>query len=146
MMERLDFVVKRVKRLVKFHGTNDPFRIAENEGITVFFKDLDDVKGMYFKAVRRKFIIVNQNLDELFRQVVCAHELGHALLHNDSNPRYTDNFFACPNRSRTETQANVFAAVMVIRSDGDYEGYDLTGTRMCESLFSYLTGLRRGLM
>jgi Zn-dependent peptidase ImmA (M78 family) len=140
---RMEYVLKFAQDLVRVHGTNDPYKIAEASGITVEHKDYEGIKGMYIKILGRKFIHINKNLDELYRHVVCAHELAHAVLHNDSNPRYVDNFYACPQRSRTEKQANLFAAVLVIRSDNNYEGYDLQGEPMGEPLYFHLQAIRR---
>jgi len=136
-------MVLEANRLIRRYRTHNPFVIAKNKGITVSLADLSGVKGIYFKTVRRKFITVNQNLDELFRHVVCAHELCHAIKHHDLDWRHIDHFFTYSGRMEKETEANVFTAAMVLGSGGDYGDFDMTGEHMSEELFTYLTGLRQ---
>jgi Zn-dependent peptidase ImmA (M78 family) len=136
-------IAKEAGRLVRVHETRNPYKIAAKKGITVTEADLGDFKGMYYKTLRRKFIFINENLDELFRHIVCAHELAHAIKHNNINWRYMDSFFTYSERMDLETEANIFAASMVIRLDGSYDCFDLSGEGMDERLYQYFLTLKK---
>ncbi len=71
----------RVKNIVKKWGTRDPFKLCKYLGIYVTFKDLgENTKGCYQKIKGKKTIIINSNLDDFSKKVVCAHELGHGFV------------------------------------------------------------------
>ena len=83
-MSYIDEIANRANQLTKRFATRDPFEIAENLGINVFFtKELTTLKGMYFVMKRNRYIYINDNLDERSKRIVCAHELGHDQLHRD---------------------------------------------------------------
>lgn len=78
-------------KLAKKHGTNDPFRIVDELGFIVIRAPLVDMRGFQQKAKRRKFIYINSNLDEQQQRLVCAHELGHHLMHRNMNRIFMDH-------------------------------------------------------
>ena len=68
--------------LVRRCETRDPFSIAQQIGVEVMFcQDLASLKGMYRVIKRNRFIIINDDLNERMKRIVCAHELGHDQLH-----------------------------------------------------------------
>ena len=67
-----------VSSLALANKTNNPFQIAENKGIIVSFEPWGTIRGYYSKALRTKFIHINENMDEHRQLFTCAHELGHA--------------------------------------------------------------------
>lgn len=70
--------------LVQKYKTRNPFEIAEQLGIALYFRDdFQDLKGMYSVIKRRRCIFINSNLSEEEQLMVCAHELGHDALHRD---------------------------------------------------------------
>ena len=77
-------------KLIKKHGTRDPFRIADELGFIVIRAPLVDMRGFQQKAKRRKFIYINSNLDDRQQCLVCAHELGHHLMHRNMNRIFMD--------------------------------------------------------
>lgn len=106
-----------VKYLVKKFNTRNPHIIADELGITVKLKELSPAapKGCFKKVLKRKFIIVNTTriINDTELNMVLAHELGHALLHcSDSDFFLHDNTFF--NRGKYETEANLFAAELLI--------------------------------
>ncbi len=104
-------IKKYVYSLALANNTNNPFEIAENKGIIVLMEPLGSIRGYYSKALRTKFIHINENMDEHKQLFTCAHELGHALLHpNLSTPFLRDSTLFSINK--LEVQANRFATCL----------------------------------
>lgn len=74
-----------VLNIVAKYQTIDPFEIARQKNIIVLFEDLGNTLGFYNTYKRFKFIHINNQIDENAQRFVCAHELGHALLHPKAN-------------------------------------------------------------
>lgn len=54
-----------VQGLIKRFKTNDPFIIAERLNIKVWYSDLGkNTRGMYYRKLRRRFIVINSDLSE----------------------------------------------------------------------------------
>ncbi|MGN1081684.1 MAG: ImmA/IrrE family metallo-endopeptidase [Acutalibacteraceae bacterium] len=104
----------KIKKLVESFGTNNPFIIAEKLGITVLYSELPDcTKGVCYTVEGHRIILINSSLDDCCSRSVCAHELGHALLHPDMNLRFlvNDTFFS---EGKLEKEADMFAAELLI--------------------------------
>ena len=119
------------RQLVRRYGTRDPFQIAEELGIHVEYDyDFDRLKGMYTIIDRSRFIIINGNLNERDRRVVCAHELGHDRLHRHfAKTAALQEFMLYDMKSRPEYEANIFAGELLI-DDNEIlalveDGYDI---------------------
>jgi len=113
----------KVKSLIKKHKTNNPIKLAEALGIHVLFEPLKKIKGYYISLQRNKFIVINSNLDYMEQLVVCAHELGHAILHPKVNCCFLKRFtLQCT--EKIEIEANRFCAYLLITDEmiKDYEG------------------------
>lgn len=103
----------RVKHLIQKYETRNPEELAEELGITIVKKTFRKTMGFFRKELRRKFIVVNSNLDEHTQILVIAHELGHALLHSSSATTYIHEYTLFP-RGKVEIEANKFAAELLI--------------------------------
>lgn len=104
---------EEVQKLIKKYNTNNPFEIAKGESIIIIKEPLGSIHGYYNKYVRQKFIHINSDLDEISQYITCAHELGHARLHSNSNtPFFKANTFY--SISKLEKQANKFGAELLI--------------------------------
>jgi Zn-dependent peptidase ImmA (M78 family) len=106
-------IKKTVLKLVRKYKTNCPYQLAEHRNILVQKEPLGSVYG-YFHTYRRVAIIhVNCDLDEPTQRFVCAHELGHAILHPHANTPFmkANTFFSV---ERIEREANEFAAELLI--------------------------------
>ncbi len=105
------------ERLTTKHKTINPFEIADSLNIKVTLWDLhEDINGFYKYDRRNKFIFINNNLSEEMQSVVCAHELGHAILHSRANtPFMRKNTLL--SIARIEIEANTFAAELLISDD-----------------------------
>ena len=103
----------RVKHLIQKYGTRNPGKLAKELKITIIKRPFKKTMGFFKKDLRRKFIIVNSNLDEFVQRLVIAHELGHALLHSSNQTSYIHEYTLFP-RGRVEIEANKFAAELLI--------------------------------
>jgi len=107
-----------VTGLRKTHGSSDPFILAGNEGFKLFYKELGGLLGFYCSVLGTGVICLNNRIDDDVARMVAAHELGHGLLHSG-----TDAGSICPDyslwssKSRTEYEANAFAAHLLIPTE-----------------------------
>lgn len=84
---------RAAEELALRHGTHNPFRLALYEGIPVLRPALPPgVRGFYQAFGGRRIIHVSASLPMPLADAVCAHELGHALLHPSRNsPLLSEN-------------------------------------------------------
>lgn len=103
--------------LVRKYKTHDPFQIAKSLGIEVVFMPLQGIRGMFRSMKRCRFIFVDSRLDEHGARFVCAHELGHAMLHRGCNRIFmdTNTYFKV---NQYEIEADRFA-VDLLYDDSD---------------------------
>lgn len=112
-----------VDKLVKKYKTTNPFEIASQMNIHIIWWDLhEEINGYYKYDRRNRYIVINQNLNDEWQKIVCAHELGHAILHTRVNtPFMQRNTLLSVNK--IERQANRFAAELLIPDDS-FKEYD----------------------
>ena len=96
------------------YGTRNPFVLCERMDIAVLFADLPEItKGFFFVLRGKRVINLSLSLPEEERAAVCAHELGHALLHPTSNSP-----FLASNTNlvvgRYEREADYFSACLLL--------------------------------
>ena len=114
-------IAKIAESLCKKYGTRSPYEIAACKNIQVLFETLGGIRGYYNQNYRHKMIHINSNMLPEQQCFTCAHELGHAILHPDSNtPFLQTNTLFCINRY--ENEANYFAVTLLI-SDDDLKEY-----------------------
>ena len=108
------YIERMTDELKSKYETDDPFEIADNMKITVSFSDLpESVRGFYFRVGKYKIICINNELDYDERKVTCAHELGHAVLHDDMNVVFmTQNTNMAI--EKYEREADYFCACLLI--------------------------------
>lgn len=105
-----------IHKLVRKYKTNDPFVIAKGLNILVRHAEFDPcTRGFYYRRLRRRFIVIRNDLSEEWQRVVCAHELGHDRLHSGLSQFWVDEhtFF---NMGKYERQANTFAIKLLTYS------------------------------
>ncbi|ALS25498.1 zinc peptidase [Paenibacillus sp. 32O-W] len=106
-----------IRKLIRKYKTNDPFELAGCLNITVWFCDLGrNTRGMYYRKLRRRYIVIHENLDERWQRFVCAHELAHDRLHPGFSRFWLDeqSFF---HPGKFERQANKFAIRLLTAGD-----------------------------
>ncbi|SFA47760.1 protein of unknown function [Parageobacillus thermantarcticus] len=120
-------IKKVVRQIIKKHKSNDPFRIAKEKNIIVLFAELGNTFGFYSSYKRVQFIHINNQLEETIQRFVCAHELGHAVLHPRANTPFlrANTLFSV---EKLEVEANTFAVELLLPDDviTQYQGTDLT--------------------
>ncbi|MNP68056.1 hypothetical protein D3C76_1639610 [compost metagenome] len=68
---------------------------------------------MYRKTLRRRYIAIHSDLSEEWQRLICAHELGHALLHPGISRFWIDEhtfLYA----GKYEREANRFAVHLLL--------------------------------
>lgn len=127
-------ILKFVDELKRTLKTNDPYEIADYYGIKVLHRE-SPVKD--FTAYTMKFpnyptiISINNAYTDFSKRLLCAHELGHALLHEEAvnHFRTTANNMAIS----VEQEANLFALALM----GNNEFEDTLGMPLA-SMNNYL--------
>lgn len=130
-------IKETVTKLIKKHKTNNPFTIATEKNIIIKYADLGNTYGFFITASRFKFININNNLDETMQRFVCAHELGHAILHPRVNTPFLkkNTFYSI---EKIEVQANTFAVELLLP---DYEIDNFRDTNMTISEVAGIYGI-----
>lgn len=124
-------VFRKAMKLVEKSGTQDPMRIAEENGIVVFFNDhYKDLLGWYRCQQKHRLIFLNGRLDEIWLAMVLAHEIGHDQLHRDlARHGAMKEFQLFRIKDTTEYEANAFGAHLLLDNDEVLElahnGYDV---------------------
>lgn len=133
---------KAVELLCKKYMTRNPYDIASCCDINVVFLPLGHINGYYSKCYRNKRIHINSDIGEEQQRFTCAHELGHAVLHPNSNtPFLRSNTLFCTNK--LEIEANKFAANLLITDEDldEYKDFSVPEIAICfgvdERLISY---------
>lgn len=129
-------IFKKATKLAMEHGTRDPFRLAKGTGVIVTYHDLGSLKGMYTIIQRNRFCALNENLNEYEQRLICAHELGHDVLHRAlALDRYLQEHTIYQFNNRIEYEANIFAAELLLPDEDVLElvkcGYDAAQIARC---------------
>jgi Predicted Zn peptidase len=115
-------IVSLAKCIRKVFDTNDPFYISKVLGIKVEFREYSRaVKGYYRKVFNDVYIVINENYSQKEQKIICAHELGHALLHTDVAQHIIDEFYNGGDVSTLEHEANIFALALLLDEELDVE-------------------------
>ena len=113
-----------VKRLVAYYvkkyETRNPFKLAEYLNVFVHVGPLGSRAGCYMFLKNHKCIFLNEDLNEQERMLVMAHELAHSIMHRKENCYFIRNKTLLLT-SEIETEANMFAAELLIPDDLIYE-------------------------
>ncbi|MBK5471406.1 ImmA/IrrE family metallo-endopeptidase [Bacillus sp. TH19] len=120
-------------KIAEKHETTNPFEIARRKNIIVLFEDLGDTLGFYNTYKRFKFIHINNKIDEVTQHFVCAHELGHALLHPKANTPFLRNK-TLYSVDRLEIEANTFAVELLLSDEmiSEYQNTNLSIQEIAE--------------
>ncbi len=103
--------------LVHKYGTRDPFEIARALGYIVIRMPLYGIRGFYQYVKRCHVIFIDSGLNKQDSCFVCAHEIGHSLLHKGYNRIFLDTHTHFVVK-RYENEANRFA-VDLLYDDSD---------------------------
>lgn len=132
----------RVLNLIARHRTRNPFKLARLLNIEIVYEDLGEVRGFFKKILRRKFIFINNKLSEFDQKLVCAHELGHAVLHSSNRIQFLIDNTKLLRKSRIEDEANLFASWLLFPSDDVIEEFEFRETETNFWMFEEIKRLR----
>lgn len=129
-MPNREYIQNVANKLIKKFDTRDPFQLCQAIGVEVFYADLGSLKGMYKYLKKNRFAVINENLDPFTKTLVCAHELGHDILHqNLARKVCLQEFILYDMKSRPEYEANLFASEILLPDDIilnlAHDGYDI---------------------
>ena len=129
-----------VQSLIRKYNTRNPFEILKQKNVILVFAPLNGVRGFYQYFQRNHIIYIDENLSDSEKRFVCAHELGHMLLHKKANALFMDThtFF---NTEKFEIEANTFAANLLISDDIIIENSNMTTEQL-----SRLVGYEKALI
>lgn len=134
-MINASFIYNSANQLIKTIGTRDPVKIALDLNIELFFSNILTTKllGFYKFELGVPFIMLNNNVNEYVRNMVCAHELGHHILHQDiAKDEVLYDYEILNIKNNTEYEANAFASHILIDDDDLFsllkEGKSITET------------------
>lgn len=117
-MPNREYIQNVANKLIKKFDTRDPFQLCQAVGVEVFYADLGSLKGMYKYLKKNRFAVINENLDPFTKTLVCAHELGHDILHqNLARKVCLQEFILYDMKSRPEYEANIFASEILLPDD-----------------------------
>jgi Zn-dependent peptidase ImmA (M78 family) len=116
-------IPRQVKALVKKYNSRNPYLLAKLLKIEIIYTPMTYMPGFCDKLFNIKFIVINSNLEEYLQRQVCAHELGHALLHKGMGYFFiTQNTLQCP--GKFEREANEFAWELLYDEEYCQYAYD----------------------
>ena len=97
---------------IRRHWGNDALKIAERMGIDVLFRPGKEPTAHIMKMNQYPTIITISGCDDYIgRMVLCAHELGHAVLHESGANWFDGTYRTIVND--IEYEANLFAVALL---------------------------------
>ena len=125
-------IPKIVENLVYECNTRNPFNICKKLGLTVDFVNYG--KGFIFDS---KYIKINKKYTGLAAYVICAHELGHAILHNGECINCFDRNDTLK-KIENDRQANMFAAYLLFEDNNDIKFKNMNSYMLSNFINSYI--------
>ena len=133
-------IKQKANSMARKLNSRTPLEIIKNLNVILVYYPLKDVRGFYQFFQRNNIIYIDDNLPENEQIVVCAHELGHMLLHKNSNALFMDTrtHFVT---TKYENEANTFAAELLIPDEIIWENPNMT-----KSQIAHLAGYDEKIM
>lgn len=124
----MSWVHQVVENLLTKYKTSDPFELSKLLNIQVIpWNFHEEINGFYKYDKRNKYIFYNSNLSNELQRFVCAHELGHAVLHPRANTPFLrkNTYFSI---DKIEVEANTFAVELLLPDDYllDYQNSNIS--------------------
>ena len=109
--------------------TRNPFEIIKDMNVILVVTPLVEIRGFYQYLQRNHIIYIDESLPSHDQMFVCAHELGHMLLHKKANTVFMDTK-TCFNTNRYEKEANKFAVELLIPNEIILENWQYTAEQI----------------
>ncbi len=107
-------IITSANNLVKKHKTNDPFVLCDILNINLTITKLPkSINGFYTNIMDMPFIFLSEQLDDCLKKAICAHELGHYILHPNINTLFVKQSTLFSS-AKLEREADLFAASLLI--------------------------------
>lgn len=113
----LDIIISKAAAVNDSCGGKDILETACNTGAEVWLRPLGNLKGFYVYEQGTAYIVINEALDTTMRNVVCAHELGHDVLHRELAAGGIRDGTLFLTNNKTEREANLFAAEILLSDE-----------------------------
>ena len=126
-------IKKIVNSLVKKHKTRNPFEIIKGMNVILVPAQLEGVRGFYQYFQRNNIIYIDDSLSEHEQILVCAHELGHMLLHKKANALFMDTYTGF-NTTKYEKEADLFAMELLVPDETFLEYQEYTTEQIALAL------------
>ena len=134
LTEQIKHEADRLK--AKFH-TSDPFEVCESLKIRVYRSPMGtntgSCKGFFIVNARKKLIAINSDLPEHIQRIICAHELGHAVLHTANGISAYHDFAVFDKNNMQEYEANVFASEFLLTDEDVMDALEIEQEFFCLS-------------
>lgn len=127
-------ILAAAKKIAKKYSSNDPFELCSALDVIITVTDLPSgINGFYNNVLGFPFIYLNSKLNNCELKAVCAHELGHMLLHPHMNTLYIKTKTII-NGDRLEREADIFAACLLIPNSIPIEDQTVTVQQLAYEL------------
>jgi len=132
MLINTEVVLQKAKEVHSLCKTGNAYMIADMLGIHVMPRPFVHQKGVYKVILGQRFIFMKDDLDDVMKNMVLLHEIGHDQLHREEaglNGGFQEfNIFNMRGISM-EYEANLFAAQVSLPDEEILElleeGYDI---------------------
>lgn len=112
------------EKTIKKYQTSDPYMLAEKMDIIIHRVNLGAVRGMCYSTRRIRQIFLHYGLPVHLECFVLGHEIGHLVMHPNSNaPFLRGTLFS---KERYEMEANEFAIRLIMPDIDIMEHWDYT--------------------
>lgn len=128
-------IKKKADLLARRHQSRNPIEIVSGMNAILIFMPLIGVRGFYQYFQRNNIIYIDEDLPSHEQLLVCAHELGHMLLHKKANAIFMDSRTFL-NGSRYEQEADSFAMYLLLGDEMLLEYQDYTVNQLSR-LYGY---------
>ena len=110
-----NYIYDTVTGLIEKYGTREPFELAQALGIKVIETVIKPLQGAFYIIDGQSVIFVEESLRRDQKLLVCAHEVGHSILHPDLvKAGKLAEFEVFDMRDQVEYEANIFASHLLI--------------------------------
>lgn len=134
---RTQNIIELANRIKNSLGTKNPFEIAEYYDIRILFREsnIKDFKAQTLAIEGYPTIIsINDKYTDTAKMMLCAHELGHALLHKGINYfNVTEENI----KTNVEYEANLFAVALLFEQEQLSMRLDKMANSTLKSLLDY---------
>ena len=107
---------KLANSLAQKYRSRNPFEIIQGMNVILVFAPLINVRGFYQYFQRNNIIYIDDHLPEHEQKFVCAHELGHMLMHRKENAVFMDAKTYLKT-TPYETEADKFAVELLVPNE-----------------------------